>query len=112
MLSVQTHSYTNPNSHCATCVSEANRGNGEYGCCDAHNKTQQMCTGGEKCDTYFYYCLKELRSLGVTCSGGLFSHISEDSVTQINFSRDRGVQGLRNPLNFNGITNKWMVSYE
>ena len=56
ILSVQVHSYSNPENRCAGCI----RTDTTFGCCDMFDAP--VCTGDRRCDNEFFYCLRPLRA--------------------------------------------------
>ena len=108
MLKVRVLSYGNPTGGCYS-YSGA--------CCDDSAIQLPDCSGSQKCDSYFYYCLRPLTSDNVLdVWDGCFyrgSRISlsnrDDSVTD--FTQSTMVLGLENPLMLEGLTNDYRVSY-
>ena len=81
-------------------------------CCDLANNGGG-CTEGERCDTYFAYCLMPRFSTAVGCPRNEpgFTAISITNTTDgadINFSQPT-VLGLSNPFNLTGISTTWEV---
>ena len=56
ILSVQVHSYSNPENRCVECI----RSDNTFGCCDTFDAP--VCTGDRRCDNEFFYCLRPLRA--------------------------------------------------
>ena len=63
-LRVRVHSYLNPDSRCAACTRSLSEP--VFGCCDNPTNTG-VCSGVERCDTFFRYCLRPLGQRGVEC---------------------------------------------
>ena len=87
------------------------------GCCDRFKNIGE-CSGEEKCDNAFFYCLRQSntapdddpsspRLCGFHNVNGITTAANPDGET-IDFTRDR-VLGQPNPLKLAGITPKWMV---
>ena len=81
-------------------------------CCDPANN-DVGCTGGERCDTYFAYCLMPRFSTAVGCPRNKpgFTPISTTTIVDgadIDFSQPT-VLGLSNPFNLTGISTTWGV---
>ena len=105
-MEVRLFGYDNPTQRCQDC-----RTGGEFanpGCCDFHDRT--ICMGLERCDSYFFYCLRPIGSTGRNCSyfGNLIS-ASIDDDGFINFNQS-SVLGLENPLELPGLTDIYAVS--
>ncbi len=99
VLQVEMVSYSHPSN---------TRSDGQ--CCDPGNGGE--CTGGERCDTYFIYCLMPRFSNVTECPNNgpgftLVSSVITDGA-DIDFSQPT-VQGLSNPFNLTGITTAWEV---
>ena len=107
LVEVRLFGYTNPTGRCQDCHS-----GGQFadpGCCDTF--TTATCTGGLRCDSFFYYCLRTIGSVGRNCSyfGNRTSAANIDD-GQIDFSQST-VLGLQNPLQLQGLTDTYTVSY-
>ncbi len=79
-------------------------------CCDPANNGGG-CTGGERCDTFFVYCLMPRFSTVVECPRNEpeFTAVSDlivDGAT-IDFSQPT-IPGLPNPFNLTGISTAWV----
>ena len=122
---MQVHSYDNPTNLCAGC------GEGP-GCCD--NFGGNDCTGEERCDNIFFYCLRPLgtptRTLEAILENRLiFENSIEDHARELQclqpppaFRSDRNVDdgfinfseteflGLPNPMEFQVNASMWEVS--
>ena len=100
VLQVEMVSYSNP----------SNRRSDGF-CCDPDNGGE--CTGEERCDTYFAYCLRPRSSTNRGCPNtapgfiAISNSASPDGAT-IDFTQ-RTVLGLSNPFNLTGITTAWEV---
>ena len=68
------------------------------------------CRGGERCDTYFIYCLILRASTATECSNNELTTRSNViwNGADIDFSQPT-VFGLSNPFNLAGITTTWEV---
>ncbi len=80
-------------------------------CCDSE-PGNGLCSGGERCDTYFIYCLMPRASTAIGCSNAtsgftLVSSVSPDGA-DIDFSQPT-VLGLPNPFLLTGISTAWEV---
>ncbi len=74
-------------------------------CCDPGNGG--TCSGDERCDTFFAYCL--IPRTAVECPNGLFiSRSNAQNGATIDFSQPT-VLGLPNPFNLAGLTTAWEV---
>ena len=80
-------------------------------CCDPANNGGG-CTEGERCDTFFIYCLMPRFSTAVRCPRNEpgFTAISTSIVdgADIDFSQPT-ILGLPNPFNLTGISTAWEV---
>ncbi|XP_064398832.1 uncharacterized protein LOC135345356 [Halichondria panicea] len=79
-------------------------------CCDPANNGGG-CTEGERCDTYFIYCLMPRFSTAVGCPSNEpgFTAVSTTNTTDgadIDFSQPT-ILGLPNPFNLTGISTTW-----
>ena len=99
-LEVTIFGYDNPTGRCQEC------GNNR-GCCDRFGSTS--CSGSDRCDSYFNYCLRTLGSTerGCTYFGNQRSESNTDD-RPLNFSQNM-VLGLENPTTLRGLTNTYMV---
>ncbi|XP_064395025.1 delta-like protein C [Halichondria panicea] len=78
-------------------------------CCDSE-PGNGLCSGGERCDTYFIYCLMPRASTAIGCSNAtsgftLVSSVSPDGA-DIDFSQPTAL-GLPNPFLLTGISTAW-----
>ena len=102
VLQVRVVSYSNPSN---------TRSDGQ--CCDPANNGGG-CTGGERCDTYFTYCLRprftEAATIECPNTEPGFTANSTNVVdgATIDFSQPT-VLGLPNPFNLTGISTAWEV---
>ncbi len=82
-------------------------------CCDS-SRREPSCTGVERCDTFFIYCLVPHASTATQCPSNEpgFTAVSDHIVngTDIDFSEPT-VLGLSNPFNLTGISRAWEVRY-
>ncbi|XP_064402091.1 neurogenic locus notch homolog protein 2-like isoform X2 [Halichondria panicea] len=72
------------------------------------------CRGGERCDTYFIYCLLPHSSTATECSNNELttrSNVIWNGGADIDFSQPT-VFGLSNPFNLAGITTTWEAGAE
>lgn len=103
-LNITLVSYINHNNWCSECSDD------ELGCCD--NYDVRSCVGGNRCDTYFEYCLLPLETAITTdriwCTPVATSTVLLDD-GPIDFTQSV-VLGLSNPLQLSGISNAWSVS--
>ncbi len=123
ILRVQVHAYDNPTNTCPVCgLTE--------GCCDIFITSE--CTGLQKCDNEFFYCVRPLGSPSLTLDT-LADTISERSIsnraaelqclqTQAPFRSETNVDGasidfsqamflgVPNPLQFQVTASEWEVS--
>ena len=80
-------------------------------CCDPDNGG--TCSGEERCDTFFIYCLMPRASTAIVCpntAAGFFAispRTAQNGAT-IDFSEPT-VLGLPNPFNLTGLTTAWEV---
>lgn len=103
VLQEELSGYTNIFQRCADCAPRR--------CCDTSFITND-CSGGRRCDTFFFFCLRPFGSTGTGCSysGNLTSEINEDDAF-INFNQMKFL-GLDNPLTLEGLTDAWNVSFQ
>ncbi len=104
VVQVEMVSYSNPSN---------TRSDGQ--CCDSPQGFDgvEPCVRGERCDTYFIYCLMPRFSTTVGCprnEPGFFAFSSTSIVdgADIDFSQPT-VLGLSNPFNLTGISTAWGV---
>ena len=109
VVEVRLNGYTNPSGKCNSkdCFPDAH----QQTCCDSHDT--DMCTGSERCDSYFVYCLRPLGTVDLGCLDNETRAVSvsnEDDEPDIDFSQSK-VLDLSNPQNFPGLGNAYEVSY-
>ena len=108
VVEVELLGYDNPTQRCQDC----RRGQfADPGCCDFYDRT--ICTRqvNYRCDSYFFYCLRTIGHSGRNCS--YFGNRTSDSNLDdglINFNLS-SVLGLENPLQLQGLTDVYAVSY-
>ena len=102
LIEVELFGYDNPTQTCQNCRP------GQFvdpGCCDHHDRS--ICTSnGDRCDSFFIYCLRTIGSTGI-CSyfGNQMSLVNpEDGIIDFNQSL---VLGLDNPLQLQGLTDAY-----
>jgi hypothetical protein len=110
IVKVRLNGYTNPSGKCndEICFTQ----NGQQYCCDSYDT--DICMGGDRCDSYFVYCL---RPLGEVDRKGCFDNetrakslYNRDDGRNIDFSQSE-VLGLSNPQNLSGLGDAYEVSY-
>ena len=109
LAQIRVRSYSNPNNLCAECSFD-HPFQSPFGCCDKFEETS-FCTGTDRCDNYFTYCLREFGTIAASrdCTPDTTQRSdSQNSGGEIDFSQAQ-VLGLENPLQFSGITNNWEV---
>ena len=106
VVEVALYGYNNPTQTCHDCR------DGQFadlGCCDRQDRT--TCNGGDRCDSYFIYCLRTIGSSGRNCSYfGTRISTANSNDASINFNQS-SVLGLENPLQMQGLTDTYTVSY-
>ena len=108
LVQVRLNGYSNPTGKCGHGRCQTNTP-GEFYCCDSFDTT---CSGWERCDSYFVYCLRPLGNdnrLG--CHDNetrAESSTNSDDNEPINFSHSK-VLGLDNPQNFPGLGDAYKV---
>ena len=110
-VQVRLNGYSNPTGKCGHGPDCQTGTPGVFHCCDGSDTT--LCSGAERCDSYFHYCLKPLGDVEFTCRPGEFRIISqanEDDESNIDFSLST-VLGLSNPQNLSGLGDAYEVSY-
>ena len=106
LVEVELFGYNNPTQTCQEC-----RTGGQFanpGCCDYHSR--DTCLDSDRCDSFFFYCLRTIGSSGRNCSyfGTKTSNAnSNDGLIDFNQS---SVLGLENPLQMQGLTDAYTVS--
>ena len=112
LVEVRLNGYSNPTGKCGGYGPDCQTGTpGVLHCCDGSDTT--LCSGYERCDSYFYYCL---RPLGEDRSGCLdnetraISQSNEDDKSNIDFSLST-VLGLSNPQSLSGLGDAYEVSH-
>ena len=104
-LEVTVFGYNNPTGRCEDCSSQFL--GGVQSCCD--NRASTSCTGRDRCDSSFTYCLRTIGSTGSGCSYfGIRRSDSNTDDTHQDFSQSM-VLGLENPLVLQGLTNVYLV---
>lgn len=111
-LYVRVHSYQNPSNKCSLCKTVRR----PVGCCDNFSNPR-TCTGRDRCDETFYYCLRNYRTVSALTANpkrcgehdrmGKLSGVNIDS-KEIDFSQSSAL-GLPNPIPLRGITFQWKV---
>ena len=106
-MEVRLFGYDNPTQTCQDCHAGGQFAN--RGCCDNYFRT--VCMGGDRCDSYFIYCLRTIGSSGRNCSyfGTRMSFANTDD-RPIDFTNQRSVLGLDNPFQLQGLTDTYSVS--
>ena len=101
-VEVQVFNYSNPSGRCRDC--QLSSYEWIASCCD-DTEDFDVCSGSQRCDSYFTYCLRPFGSEGKGCEDkeNRTSTINEDD-QWMNFSR-KTVLGLENPLKLPGLTN-------
>ena len=101
-VEVKIFSYDNPTGRCRVCPRE--NGNGSRSCCDDFNHFGS-CNGGDRCDSYFIFCLRPFGMTGPGCTGftQMMSTVNTDD-RSTDFSESSEVLGLDNPLLLPGLT--------
>ena len=106
VVEVDLFGYNNPTQTCQDC-----RSGGQFadpGCCDGHDR--DICTDGERCDSYFIYCLRIIGSSGRNCTYfGTRISTANSNDASINFNQS-SVLGLENPLQMQGLIDTYTVS--
>ena len=108
IVQVRLNGYSNPTGKCGHGRFQTNTP-GEFYCCDSFDTT---CSGWERCDSYFVYCLRPLgddNRLG--CHDNETrdeSSINSDDNEPINFFLSK-VLDLDNPQNFPGLGDAYKV---
>ncbi len=108
IVEVELFGYSNPTQTCQDC-----RSGGQFanpGCCDRHDRG--TCLDGDRCDSYFLYCLSTIDSSGRDCSysGNRVSTVNMDDGS-VDFNQSV-VLDLENPLQLLGLTDVYeAVSY-
>ena len=107
LLEVEVFGYNNPTGRCQDCLRPA--GKNERSCCDSPNHT--ICSGDQRCDSYFVYCSRPLNSYSeeASCHFGerVISTVNVDD-GPVNFSQST-VLGLENPLQLQGPSQVYEV---
>ena len=102
-VEVKIFSYDNPTGRCRDCPRE-NGDSGPRSCCDDFSDFN-TCNGGDRCDSYFIYCLRPFGMTGGNCTG--FTQRRSTANTDdrsTDFSMSSEVLGLDNPLLLPGLT--------
>ena len=112
VVEVRLNGYTNPSGKCNSDSDACYTQNGrQQTCCDSDNTDK--CTGRERCDSFFVYCLRPLGTIDMGCPNNEMFAVSvpnEDDGPGIDFSLSR-VLGLSNPQSFPGLGDTYEVSY-
>ena len=114
IVEVRLNGYTNPTGKCNSNTDACYTQNRQHRtCCDGDNTN--TCTGSNRCDSYFVYCLRPLGTIGMGCfeNEGSLRAVSATNVNDgpgIDFSLSE-VLGLSNPQNFPGLGDDYEVSY-
>ena len=105
LVEVRLYGYDNPTQTCQDC---RRRPLASPGCCDYFLTT--TCIDSDRCDSFFYYCLRTIGSVGRNCSyfGNRTSTVNMDD-GRIDFNKST-VLGLENPLQLQGLTDAYTVS--
>ena len=109
LMEVRLNGYTNPTGKCGYGEHCQTNTPGELSCCDSSDTT---CSGGERCDSYFVYCLRPLGEVGLGCYANetrAISRSNENDESNIDFSLST-VLGLSNPQNLSGLGDAYEVS--
>ena len=108
LVEVRLNGYSNPTGKCGHVEDDCQTDTpGEFYCCDSY---QTECSGRERCDSYFHYCLRPLGEIRMGCLANetrADSSINRDD-GPIDFSHSR-VLGLDNPQNFSGLEDAYKV---
>ena len=107
LVEMRLNGYSNPTGKCGHedgCQTDTP---GELYCCDSYDTT---CSGWERCDSYFVYCLRPLGEdrLGCLVNETRAESSSNENDRPINLSRSR-VLGLDNPQKFSGLGDAFKV---
>ena len=108
LVEVRLNGYSNPTGKCGHVKHRCQTNTpGEFYCCDSYDTT---CSGNERCDSFFFYCLRPLGEdrLGCLDNETRAESSSNENDRPINFSRSR-VLGLDNPQKFSGLRNAYKV---
>lgn len=104
-VTITLHYYSNQQETCSLCTIPLF---GFYGCCNDYARRDPQCTGSNRCDTAFSFCLLPEGSFSFRPPSGP----STDTATQfdelINFPLG-AVLGITNSFVLNGISNMWNV---
>ena len=103
-VEVQVFNYSNPSGKCRDCQLPGYVHEWSTSCCD-DAEDFGACSGSQRCDSYFTYCLRPFGSEGKGCAHkeNWTSTVNEND-RGIHFSR-KTVLGLENPLKLPGLTN-------
>ena len=110
-VEVRLNGYSNPSGKCSHGEGCQTDTTGKFSCCDSSDT--QTCSGDERCDSYFHYCLRPLGVVRFGCRGNerrATSQYNEDDESNIDFSLST-VLGLSNPQIFPGLGDAYEVSY-
>ena len=109
MVEIELFGYSNPTGRCADCpIPKGRRVNS---CCDNFSRT--ICNRNARCDSYFYFCLRDLgdRSTKTGCSyfGNKVTLANiNDAPLNIDAST-KSVLGLDNPIQLPGLEGPYTV---
>ena len=109
-MEVRVFGYNNPTQTCQDCQHAGQFS--DPSCCDSINtKSRGTCTDSDRCDSFFYYCLRTIGGVGRNCSyfGSRTSTVNMNDL-QIDFNQST-VLDLANPLQLQGLTDTYAVSY-
>ena len=110
LVEVRLNGYSNPTGKCGHGRCQTNTP-GEFYCCDGF--ATSTCSGWERCDSYFVYCLRPLGKTDLGCLANehrAVSRSNQDDISNIDFSLST-VLGLSNPQNLSGLGDGYEVSY-
>lgn len=103
-LFVRIRNYENPTNKCPQCHNNPLL---PVGCCDNFEELGE-CTGRERCDDVFHFCLRQLGNRQNTFCGQIISQANING-RPLDFTRG-ALLGLRNPVRFRR-RGGWVVSY-
>ena len=109
LVQVRLNGYSNPTGMCGN-GSACRTSSGQLHCCDSHNT--RSCSGGERCDSYFIYCLRPLGEVQLStsrCSSDQITSSTNHNDGPLDFSQSK-VLDLDNPLYVSGLQGAYNVS--
>ena len=106
-MEVEFFGYSNPTGRCADCPVPAGQTN-LHSCCD--NFVTTNCTGGLRCDSYFYFCLRTLGDRRTNNGCSYFGSSVTFAITD-DGSFNSSDLGIENPLSLPGLTNNFTVQH-